>query len=204
MKGGFFMANSKIIIVEGAQGVGKTTITDFIRNTIPYTNLYRLGGTNDNSITGKEKAKKMYFALIDYMKSLENTSINLLFDRTFFSEEVYCRLGFKEYSFSDVYTELVDKFSKLDFDIYYIALYLSDEDEFERRLARNGKAVLKYAKFNKESSINQQNAYLAIADELAAKYPNIHVVKLDNMAPIDETKAKILSLFEQKNPDTVG
>ena len=37
------------------------------------------------------------------MKTLENASINLLFDRTFFSEEVYCRLGFKEYSFTDVY-----------------------------------------------------------------------------------------------------
>ena len=29
------MANSKIIIVEGAQGVGKTTITDYIRHAIP-------------------------------------------------------------------------------------------------------------------------------------------------------------------------
>ena len=35
------MANSKIIIVEGAQGAGKTTITDYIRHAIPYTNLYR-------------------------------------------------------------------------------------------------------------------------------------------------------------------
>ena len=30
------MANSKIIIVEGPQGAGKTTITDYIRNAIPY------------------------------------------------------------------------------------------------------------------------------------------------------------------------
>ena len=41
------MANSKVIIVEGPQGVGKTTITDFIRNSISYTNLYRLCGTHD-------------------------------------------------------------------------------------------------------------------------------------------------------------
>lgn len=52
------MANSKIIIVEGPQGVGKTTITDFIRNSIPYTNLYRLNGTSDASKTGKAKAEK--------------------------------------------------------------------------------------------------------------------------------------------------
>ena len=58
------MANSKIIIVEGAQGVGKTTITDFIRNSIPYTNLYRLNGTADSSPSGLEKSKKMYFSLL--------------------------------------------------------------------------------------------------------------------------------------------
>ena len=43
------MANSKIVIVEGPQGVGKTTITDFLRHSMKYTNLYRLSGTSDSS-----------------------------------------------------------------------------------------------------------------------------------------------------------
>ena len=62
------MANSKIIILEGPQGVGKTTITDYIRNAIPYTNLYRLSGTADTTKTGKEKAKIMYEDLVDYIE----------------------------------------------------------------------------------------------------------------------------------------
>lgn len=190
------MANSKLIIVEGPQGAGKTTVTDFIRFYLPYTNLYRLGGTADKTVAGKEKSKKMYLALLYYMKSLENASINLLFDRTFFSEEVYCRLGYKDYSFSDVYNDLLEKLSKLDFEIYFISLYLSDENEFERRLAREKKADIKYAKFNKENSINQQNAYLQIADEITAKYPNIHVVKFDNFITQDEMKEKIKMILE--------
>ena len=36
-----------LIIMEGAQGVGKTTLTDYIRNSLPYTNLYRLSGHSD-------------------------------------------------------------------------------------------------------------------------------------------------------------
>ena len=80
------MANSKIIVVEGPQGAGKTTITDFLRHTLPYSNLYRLCGTSDSSISGLKKAKEMYIDLIDYIKKLENKSINLLFDRTFFTE----------------------------------------------------------------------------------------------------------------------
>ena len=189
------MANSKIIIVEGAQGVGKTTITDFIRNSIPYTNLYRLNGTSDSSLAGFAKSKKMYLGLIDYIKTLENTSINLLFDRTFFTEEVYCRLGFKEYSFTELYNELLKKLNDMDFDIFYITLYLSDENEFERRLNRSGKASVKYAKFNKESSIQQQNAYLSLANEVSQNYPRIHVINIDNMKPLEETESLIKDLL---------
>ena len=63
------MSKSKIIIVEGAQGAGKTTITDYLRNTVKHTNLYRLSGVSDSSITGLEKSKKMYYDLLDYMKN---------------------------------------------------------------------------------------------------------------------------------------
>ncbi len=96
------MANSKLIVVEGPQGAGKTTITDFIRHKIPYTNLYRLSGSNDNSPSGKSKSVEMYEDLLEYIKKLENKSINLVFDRTFFTELVYCRLGFKEFDYEEV------------------------------------------------------------------------------------------------------
>ena len=36
------MANSKLIVVEGAQGAGKTTITDYLRNSVKYTNLFHI------------------------------------------------------------------------------------------------------------------------------------------------------------------
>ena len=112
------MANSKLIVIEGAQGAGKTTYTDYVRYSLSYTNLYRLSGTSDTTKDGLIKAKNMYDTLLDYISKLENTSINLLFDRTFFTEEVYCRMGKKEYSFTEVYNKLLDRFSKLDFEIY--------------------------------------------------------------------------------------
>ena len=34
------MANSKLIVVEGAQGAGKTTVTDYLRHSIKYTNFF--------------------------------------------------------------------------------------------------------------------------------------------------------------------
>ncbi|MBR3134039.1 MAG: hypothetical protein IKG56_01080 [Clostridia bacterium] len=190
------MANSKIIIVEGPQGAGKTTITDYIRNIVPYTNLYRLSGTSDSSEQGKIKAIKMYDDLMKYIKSLENMSINLLFDRTFFTEEIYCRLGFKEYSFTDEYDKLLDSLSKMDFYIYYITLYLGETAEYEKRLKRDGKADVKYAKFNIESSINQQNAYLQMSDEIEERYKNIHVIRYDTSRDISITKNEIKELLK--------
>lgn len=190
------MANSKIIIVEGPQGVGKTTITDFIRNSISYTNLYRLCGTHDVTKTGREKSIKMYDALMDYIEKMQNTNVNLLFDRTFFTEEIYCRLGKKEYTFSDVYERLLDKLSKLDFEIYYITLYLENEDEYDKRLDRPQKAKMQKADFEKASSINQQKEYLKMADEIKQKYEKIHVININNSKPLEEVKAQIKTLLD--------
>lgn len=190
------MANSKIIVVEGPQGVGKTTITDYIRHAIPYTNLYRLSGTADISPEGKEKAKVMYEDLLEYVEKLQNKSINLLFDRTFFTEEIFCRLGFKEYSFTDVFNKLIDKLAKMDFDIYYITLYLSNSEEFTKRLNREGKTKVKYTEFNKNSSVNQQEAYLKLAEEIKEKYTNIYVVNIDNSRDLDEVKEELKELLK--------
>lgn len=189
------MSKSKLIVVEGAQGAGKTTITDYLRHSLKHTNLYRLSGISDSSMTGLEKSKKMYYDLMEYTKKMENLDINLLFDRTFFTEENYCRLGFKEYSFTEVYNDLLDKFSKLDFDIYYITLYLENESLFEERLKRDGKAEPAYAKFSGQNSVKQQRVYLQMCEEIKEKYKNINVIKLENSKPLEETQNEIRSIL---------
>ena len=185
------MANSKLIVIEGAQGAGKTTITDFLRHTLSYTNLYRLCGTSDSTPTGKKKAEEMYVHLMEYVKGLENKSINLVFDRTFFTEENYCRLGKKEYTFTDVYEKLLEDFSKLDFEIYYITLYLEDENLYNIRLDRPDKAAFKNSKFESENSINQQRVYLDMAEEIKKKYPSINVYNVENSKALEETQSEL-------------
>lgn len=185
------MANSKLIVVEGAQGAGKTTVTDFIRYALSYTNLYRLCGTSDTTKEGKKKAEDMYIDLLEYIKKMENKSINLLFDRTFFTEENYCRLGKKDYTFTDVYEKLLEDFSKLDFDIYYITLYLKDTKKYSNRLDRKDKAKFKNSEFNVENSINQQRVYLEMAEEIKEKYPNIKVVNIANDRDFEDTKKEL-------------
>lgn len=185
------MANSKLIVVEGAQGAGKTTVTDYLRYSLSYTNLYRLSGTADSSVEGKKKAEDMYINLLEYIKKMENKSINLVFDRTFFTEENYCRMGKKDYTFTDVYEKLLEEFSKLDFEIYYITLYLNDVEEYHKRLDRKEKAVFKNSKYEVENSINQQKVYLEMAEEIKEKYPSIQVKNIANDRDIEETKKEL-------------
>ena len=97
--------------------------------------------------------------------------------------------------FTDVYNDLVEKFNKLDFDIYYITLYLENTDLYLQRLARSDKAIPDYAKFTAQSSINQQEQYLKMADEISSKYPNIKVFKVSNDAGEEELKSKIKEII---------
>lgn len=163
-----------IIIVEGPQGVGKTTFTNYLREKIASTDLYRLTGIKDKTETGYPKIKRKYMKLLEYVENCED--VNMVFDRTFFSEEVYSRLGFKSYSFHDIYEELLAKLDSLDFEIYFVVLYLEDTSKFAERIKRD---KYEYQKFEVESSIKQQEEYLKLADEIERETKNIKVVKIN-------------------------
>ncbi len=155
---------NRMIVIEGPQGTGKTTLANYLRENIASSNLYRLSGQKDKTSEGKKISRKMYNTLLKYLKNMEDIPMDLIFDRTFFTEEVYARLGFKEYRFTDVYQRLLEKFNELNFDIYYISLYLKDTDLFIKRLARDSHH--NYQSFSKENSVRQQNEYKNIVKEL--------------------------------------
>lgn len=185
----------KCIIVEGPQGCGKTTLTNYLRENIPAANLYRLTGHKDKTITGKEKSKKMYMALLDYMKSLEDCDVNLIFDRTFFTDYIYSNLGYKEYDYKDVYKKLLTKFGELNYDIYYISLYLEDTNIFKQRLIRDHH---NYQDFSVESSINQQNEYKKVLKDLEKlKNTKVFEVAMDDFDKAYTKINEILNINKQ-------
>lgn len=188
----------KLIVVEGPQGCGKTTVTDYIRNSMKSVNLYRLSGSSDASINGKQKVIDMYDDLFDYIKKLEYKSINLLFDRSFFSEENYCRLGKKQYKFTEEYEKFLKIFSELNFDIYYINIYLKDRLQYQERLLREDKANVSYSAFSSENSVQQEKVYKEILNEINEKYPNIKTLDLNNSKNIFETEKQIKKFIDFK------
>lgn len=183
-----------IIIVEGPQGVGKTTFTNYLREKIAASDLYRLTGIKDKTETGYPKIKRKYLKLLEYVENCED--VNIIFDRTFFSEEVYSRLGFKAYSFHELYEELLKKLDSLNFDIYFVVLYLKNTSEYEKRIQRD-KGV--YQKFSVQSSIRQQDEYLKLADEIEKQTKNIKVIRFntdDNRAYKENINKQFGYLFK--------
>ena len=182
----------KCIIVEGPQGCGKTTLTNYLRENIPAANLYRLTGHKDKTVTGKEKSEKMYNALLNYIKSLEGCDVNLIFDRMFFTDYIFSNLGYKEYNYKDIYKKLLTKFSKLNYEIYYISLYLKDTNIFKQRLIRNNHD---YQSFSVESSIAQQNEYKKILQDLKPlKNTKTYEIAMDDFEEAYKEINKILDI----------
>lgn len=185
------MDRNKLIIVEGPQGTGKSTLTSFFRTNIASTNLYSLSGQKDKTETGKKYSIIMYDALIEYLEKMQQVPMDMVFDRTFFSEEVYARLGFKNYSFTDEYQRLTERLNNLKYDVHYLSLYLENVELFRQRLDRESHH--NYQAFSIESSINQQNIYMDIANELKS-YDNINVHKIP-MDDFDKSYTKIKTMF---------
>ena len=177
----------RLIIVEGPQGVGKSTLANYLRDNIAGSNLYRLSGQKDKTLTGLEYSRIMYNALIKYLQEMQFVPMDMIFDRTFTTEEVYARLGYKDYSFTEEYNYYLSELSRLNYEMYYFPLYLENVDLYRKRLDRGEHHL--YQEFSLQNSVDQQNMYLMLAEEMMKKYDSIHVVPLA-MDNFDYAKVK--------------
>ncbi|MBQ9298613.1 MAG: hypothetical protein IJ223_06300 [Clostridia bacterium] len=173
------MERNTIIIVEGPQGAGKTTFTNYLREHLASVDLHRLTGIKDKTKTGLEKVTKRFQREMDYIKAgcLPDAPL-MLYDRNFFTDEIYARLGYKEYSFNEAYQNFLKQLDNMDLNIYFVVLYLENEELYRERLA--GRDKFEYQKFDITNSINQQNEYLKMADEVEKQTKNIRLIRFAN------------------------
>ena len=130
------------------------------------------------------------------MKRIEDSHINLVFDRFFFTEEVYCKLGYKDYSFDDVYDKLLEMLGNLNYDVYYISLYLKDVSIYEVRLKREHH---NYQEFSLDNSINQQNTYESLLHNIKKlKNTKVYEIAVDNFDEAYNEINKILEIVNKK------
>ena len=186
---------NRMIIVEGPQGTGKTTLANYLRENIPSSNLYRLSGQRDKSESGKELSKYMYQIQLDYLEKMAKVPMDLIFDRTFFTEEVYARLGYKDYSFTDIYQELVGRLEHIDYDIYLAILYLNNKDIYLERLQRD--THHNYQECSVSNSVAQQMKYLELGEELSNSSINVVTFSMDDFDNAYEEVNKVFKIGQK-------
>jgi thymidylate kinase len=165
-----FVEKPKIIISEGAQGAGKTSLTNIFRDQIPYSNMMRLSGIKDSSQAGRAKIVTVYYSLMQMLMSTKECGMNYIFDRTFFSERMYGMLGYKSYTFEEDYKYFLMSLAQLSeyFDIYLFVL-TAKEETFKERLNRD-KPQFGSVVFSANNSMRQQEAYLELLKEIRREY----------------------------------
>lgn len=187
----------KIVIIEGAQGCGKTTITNWLREQMPFTNLMRMSGHRFIDSDGRDKSMTMYGLLCRYLEDMgrARTDMNFVFDRIFVSDIVYSMLGYRNYTLP--VAELIDDYHSLNryYDVTYITLYVGDSEIIKERLNRD-KFEVEYSKFDVESSIRQQNAYLDMHSLMKNSFKSYVV---DSSRPLDVVKNEIWEILVGKN-----
>lgn len=183
-----------MIIVEGPQGTGKTSLTSYLRQNISSSNLYALSGQKDKTMSGKKLSEYMYNIQLDYINGMSIVPMDLIFDRTFFTEEVYARLGYKEYSFTDVYNSLLERLCNTNYNIYLFLLYLQNVELYKERLARGQHH--QYQKFSIDNSVNQQLAYQVLGHEIEERgYPiNVIPLAMDDFSIAYNRTRKLLNI----------
>lgn len=187
------MEKNTLIIVEGPQGAGKSTFTNYLREKLASSDLHRLTGIKDKSKTGLEKVNKRFQRELDYIKSGCSPELPLMiYDRNFFTDEIYARLGYKEYSFEKSYNNFLKQLDDMELEIYLVILYLENEILYKERLANRDK--FEYQKFDIENSINQQKEYLKLADEIEKETKNIKVIRFANDTE-EQFENKIKKIF---------
>lgn len=148
-----------LIVVEGAQGVGKGTITTALRERLTSTNLMRLAGlpiTSTAELVFENRRNEMAF--MQYSEGL-----NWVLDRSYITDLIYQKMGKKPYTYSyfSTYRDKLDNqlmYLTFKYNVYLVLLKAS-ENEFVRRLYRPNKVAYENMAFSAKSSMTQQHFY---------------------------------------------
>ena len=150
----------RVIVIEGARGVGKTTLSCLLRDRIEYSSLLKLCGL-PKCKGEKERVYQYHKAVIEYVRNISklNSESTLILDRSMLSEEVMSFL-YKDYSFTEEMLQLLSQLNSIS-ELKIIILKLDDKKELEERLNRN-KVEYYNISYDIEKSLREQSKYKSI------------------------------------------
>ena len=179
------MSKPKLIIVEGSICSGKSSLSKALREQMAHTMLMDLSSIEKDN----EPNSYMYHAdIMNMIFDIKECHSNFVISRSYISNEIYARLGKKDYDNSRNFRILTNKLELLQYwyDVKIVIL-ASNPNEYERRLGKRNK--FEYIEHSVEEALKQQKQYLLIADELRNAHMDVRVYNNSGL-----NKAQLLNL----------
>jgi len=126
----------KVIILEGAYAVGKTEISNRLRERIPHSHLFRLSDIDYELLNTRQLMIDYYKGLFNFIESQKGLPAVFIFDRFFLSEQVYSHL-YKPYSFMSPYIDFMEELSNSTYPVTTYLIEVDNEQIYNRVLKRN-------------------------------------------------------------------
>ena len=180
----------KLIIVDGAQGVGKSSVSRALREKMTSTLLFSLSGVADKTKSGAWKSYEYHSSILNTIFDISRCDLNVILERSHLSERVFCKLGFKPYTFEEQTKALNAriKFLTVNYDVHVVILTCNKSEYAERLKREKGE----YFEFNVQSSLDQQESYLLELATIEETYPAVHCHVVDNTTLSAEETANYL------------
>lgn len=161
------MTKPKLIIIEGSQGSGKSSVTTYLRENMLNTCLLRLAGLPKDKSNDSSVSYLYHKTVINLVYENKESGLSWVLDRSYISDFVYAQMGFKDYTFKDEFEMLNDHLGWVSnfYDIHLIVL-TAEDNVYKERLNRN---KAEYQKFSVESSIEQQKQYIKALRQIEHK-----------------------------------
>lgn len=190
------------MIVEGARGTGKSTITQKLRSTYKNSTLINFTGFEEDGQSGLDKIVEYYYNWFEHFRNLKiNVKDQLIIcDRFFPSEMVYSSL-YKDYDFTTKYKLLCKLLPTLADEVTVLNFQIHSKSQLADRLNRD-KIPFGKAEESVTETLKQQvkyNQVLAMMDrEIGKAFGNnpVNIIKVDTTYKsmnqvFDEVKSRL-------------
>lgn len=185
-----FMTKPRIIIVEGSQGVFKTSVTRKLRDKSVYTVLLALTGVENKNEDGTKYVYAEHRSALSMIDNCKGSGLNFILDRSFMSNMVYQNLKYNNHDFESYYNSLFSHLNHIgeDYNVNFVLLTANGET-FAERLNRN-KPKFTDVNYNVTNSLSQQYQYEELVKDACKKYSNITftIMPTDNRTSDDIVK----------------
>ncbi|PAD70571.1 hypothetical protein CHH83_01850 [Bacillus sp. 7586-K] len=187
---------SKLIILEGARGTGKSTISFKLRQQIKHSTLINFTGFHDDGEKGLRKISNYYQNWFTFFRNLRVNIEDyiIICDRFFPSEMVFSSL-YKDYDFTSEYKMLCKLLPTLAEEIILLNFSINNEKQLKERLIRD-KIPFSNVDESVAETLKQQDEYERAIKQLRdeIKWDKDSSVKIFNI----DTTSKSINEIEKE------